>query len=335
MIHFAQPSFWNGLLGVGFVAFLLVFLARLRRKISYRFGDKRLARVTARSFERQRFIWKEALIVAAFFFSVVALARPQWGFEWQSVKRQGLDILVVMDTSKSMLTEDVKPNRLERAKFAVKDLVKKLQGDRAGLIPFAGDAFLSCPLTTDYGGFLLSLDDVSVQTIPRGGTNIARAIEEALQGYVDVPAQYKVIVILTDGESLESDPLRWARTAAEKNVRIYTVGIGTREGELVKVTDESGSGGFLKDSSGNFVKSSLNEGALKEIAAITGGAYVRASGAELGLDYLYDHYLSHLEKRDIESRMEQRYHERFQFPLFAAFLLLLIEVMLSVRRPET
>ncbi len=334
MIHFAQPLFWNGIFVVAWAALLLAFLVRLRRKTMHRFGDKKLARVTARSFSLTRFIWKESLIVGAVFFAVVALARPQCGFEWQDVRRQGLDIFVVLDTSRSMLTEDVKPNRLERAKFAVKDLVKKLKGDRAGLIAFAGDAFLSCPLTTDYAGFLLSLDDLGVQTIPHGGTNIAAALEEALKGYADVPAQYKAIVILTDGESGEGDPLHWARVAAEKKIRVYTVGIGTREGELIRVVDDNGAAGFVKDAAGNFVKSSLNEGLLKEVAAITGGAYVRSSGGELGLDYIYDHYLARMEKRDIESRMEQRYHERFQFPLFVAFLLLLIETRLSSRRPK-
>ncbi|MEI8011450.1 MAG: VWA domain-containing protein [Candidatus Omnitrophota bacterium] len=242
---------------------------------------------------------------------------------------------MIMDTSKSMLTADVKPNRLQRAKFAVKDLLKKLHGDRAGLIAFSGNAFLTCPLTTDYAGFLLSLDDLNVQTIPRGGTNIASAIEEALKGYSDVPAQYKVVVILTDGESVEGDPLFWAKKAADKKIRIYTVGIGTRDGELIRIEDQDGSGAFLKDSSGNFVKSSLNENLLKEIAVTTGGAYVRAGGVELGLDYIYDNYLSHLEKRDIESRMEQCYDERFQWPLGLALIFLSIEFILSTRRPES
>ena len=333
MIHFAKPYFANGIAIVGLVALGLLFLARLRRKTMNRFGEKKLSLFTARSFSHRQFIWRESMLVAVVLLAVVALARPQWGFDWQEVRHEGLDILVAIDTSNSMLTEDVKPNRLERAKLAVKDLLKKLKGDRVGLIAFAGDAFLACPLTSDYGGFRLSLDDLNTGTIPRGGTDLGLAIREAFKGYAQVPARYKVVVILTDGESLEGEPFAAAKEAAGKNIRVYTLGIGTREGELVRIVREGGAE-FLKDGAGNFIKSRLNEGLLKEIAAATGGAYVRSSGAELGLDYIYDNYLSHLEKRDIESKVERRYHERFQIPLLLAFLLLLVEGMISLRREE-
>jgi Ca-activated chloride channel family protein len=262
------------------------------------------------------------------------LARPQWGFEWQDVRKEGLDIFIAIDTSKSMLTEDVKPNRLQRTKLAVKDLLKKLKGDRVGLIAFAGDAFLVCPLTTDYGGLLLTLDDLSTSTVPRGGTDIGQAIQEALRGYEDVPARYKVVVILTDGENWEGDPVQWARVAAEKKIRIYTVGIGTKEGELVRVLNERGESEFIKDPEGNIIKSRLNEGMLKEIAAAAGGGYVRSSGVEFGLDYLYESQWAHLEKRSIESRVEKKYHEHFEIPLTLALILLLAETLLLMRRND-
>ncbi len=334
MIHFANPFYFNGIFVVAAVAAMILLLAKFRRKTINQFGEKKLSLFTARSFSNRRFIWKEVLIVVVFLFSVFALIRPQWGFDWQEVRRQGLDILVLVDTSKSMLTEDVKPNRLERAKLAVKDLLKKLKGDRIGIIAFAGDAFLTCPLTADYSGFVLSLDSLSIDSIPRGGTDLGKAIQESLKGYEDVPAQYKAVVVLTDGENWEGDPVQWAKVAAQKKIRIYTVGIGTREGELIHMVKEDGDAGFIKDSSGNFVKSRLNESVLKEVAAVTGGAYVRSSGAELGLDYIYDNYLSRLEKRDIESKMEQRYYERFQIPLFLAFLFLVFETRLSSRKPK-
>jgi Ca-activated chloride channel family protein len=332
MIHFAQPFFFNGVFVVALIAVMVLFLIKLRRKTVHQFGEKKLAVFTARSFSIQRFMWKEVLTVTVFLLSVIALTRPQWGFDWQEVRRQGLDVLVLIDTSKSMLTEDVKPNRLERAKLAVKDLLKKLKGDRIGMIAFAGDAFLTCPLTADYSGFVLSLDNLDADSIPRGGTDLGKAIQESLKGYEDVPAQYKAVIVLTDGENWEGDPVQWAKVAAQKKIRIYTVGIGTREGELIRQVQENGEAGFVKDASGNFVKSRLNESVLKEIAAVTGGAYVRSSGAELGLDYIYDNYLSRLEKRDIESKMEQRYYERFQVPLFLAFLILVLELCLSARR---
>lgn len=277
--------------------------------------------------------YKAIIIVIVFVLSIIALARPQWGYQWQEVKRQGLDILLVVDTSKSMLTQDVKPNRLERTKLAVKDLIRKLKGDRIGLVAFAGDAFMMCPLTSDYGGLLLSLNDLDSSVIPRGGTNVGGALEEAMKGYDKTPAQFKAIILVTDGDNLEGDPLLAAGKAKEKGIKIFSVGVGTQEGDLVRFQDEQGEWQFLKDEKDNFVKSRLNENLLQRIAYETGGAYVRSSGADFGLDYIYEQHLSKLEKREIDEKMEKRYFERFQFPLALAFLLLLWDTF-SVRRTE-
>ena len=317
--------------GVGiFFAWRVSFQRRALR----RFSQEQLLKSIAQNFDYSRFILKKALLVLVLSFSVVALARPQWGFEWQEIKREGLDILIVMDTSKSMLTQDVKPNRLERAKLAVQDLLKKLKGDRVGLIAFAGDAFMVCPLTVDYGGFLLSLNDIGVHTVPRGGTNIPAAIAEAIQGYDKTPNKYKAVIIVTDGDNLEGDPVAWARKAKEKGIKIYCVGIGTKEGELIQMLDESGGSSFVKDSDGNFVKSRLNEALLQQVALLTGGVYVRASGAEFGLDLIYHQELARLERRGIEGHKEKRYYDRFQFPLAIAFSLLLLEPCMTSRKKK-
>lgn len=286
----------------------------------------------ASNFSYKRLVCKHALLVFVFIFSVFALARPQWGFQWQEIKWQGLDIIVLVDTSRSMLTQDVKPNRLERTKLAVKDLLKKLDGDRIGLIAFAGDAFFVSPMTIDYSGFTLSLNDLSTNTIPRGGTDISKAIHEAMRGYKKVSAKYKSIIIITDGENLEGDPLAAAEKAKEKGVKIYCIGIGTREGELIRVQNEQGKLEFLKDERGNFIKSRLNENILRRIAQITGGVYVRAGGAEFGLDVIYDQQLAKMEKRELESKMEKRYYERFRIPLVLSLLLLISETLLSTRK---
>ncbi|MBF0620196.1 MAG: VWA domain-containing protein [Candidatus Omnitrophica bacterium] len=331
-MRFAEPLYFYGLILLLPFVGLVVMLARRRRKKVAEFVEKELSNVVAANFSPERYTWKNVFLVLTFLFSILALTRPQWGFEWQEVKRRGVDILIAIDTSKSMLTEDLKPNRLERTKLAVKDLLRKLKGDRVGLIAFAGDAFLVCPLTADYAGFQLSLDDLSIDTVPRGGTNLGKAIETALGGYTDIPAQYKAVVILTDGENWEGDPLVWARKAAEKKIRVYTIGIGTREGELIRVPDDKGEMGFLKDKEGNFIKSRLNEPLLKEIAAATSGAYARASGAEFGLDYLYDNELSRMEKRDIESDMEKRYHDRYQIFAGLALLCFLAQALILTRK---
>lgn len=281
------------------------------------------------SFRRRKV--KHILLIGVVVFSLLALARPQWGFEWREIKREGLDILFVIDTSKSMLTQDVKPNRLERTKFAVKDVIKKLKGDRVGLLAFSGDAFMMCPLTNDYGGFLLTLNELNVNVVPRGGTDLERAIEVALEGYGDVLSKHKAIVIITDGDNLEGSPLAQAKLAKQKGIKIYTIGVGTAEGELIKISD-AGSTNYLKDAQGNVIKSRLNESLLKDIALETEGIYIRSSGFDFGLDVLYEKELSKLEKRQIESKMERQFYDRFQFPLALALLLLIGETCILTRR---
>ncbi len=329
---FLEPAVFNLFFAAIAFAIALYGLAKLRRRRIYRFVQKDLIPEIAATSSRKRHIWKDVLVMLVVVFSILALARPRWGFEWQEVHHQGVDIFVAIDTSKSMLTSDVLPNRLERAKLAVRDLLKGLKGDRVGLIAFAGSSFLVCPLTSDYGGVLLSLEGIDTNTIPRGGTDLEKPVQEALKGYENIPARYKALVLLTDGESFEGDPVHWARVAAEKGVKVYTIGIGTKEGELIRVPNGQGGYDLLKDASGSVVKSRLDEKALKEVAAAAGGAYVHSSGAELGLDYLYREQLSHMEKREIESRVERSYHEQFQWPLGLAVIFLLIETFLPWRR---
>lgn len=331
-MRFAHPVMFHWLWAVVILAVFLYSSRRHHKVMMQRFSQEHLIKEIAPDFDCRRSLHRNILMIMVFVLAIAALARPQWGFQWQDIKRQGLDILVVVDTSKSMLTQDVKPNRLGRTKLAVQDLVKKLKGDRIGLMAFAGDAFLVCPLTVDYGGFLLSLNDLTVQTVPRPGTNLSTAIAEAIKSYDPTPDKYKAIVIITDGDNLEGDPLAAAKKAKEKGIKIYCVGIGTPEGELIQIVQETGETGFLKDSDGNFVKSRLNEELLQEISLTTDAAYVRSSATEFGLDLIYEQELTKLERRDIEGQMEKRYHERFQVPLGLAFLLLLVETCLPARK---
>lgn len=331
-MHFAQANILYALWLVLALIFFLRGAQKHRQNVLHRFAQEHLAAELTADYSKKRQRVKHVLLTGVFIFSILALARPQWGFEWQDVKRRGIDILVVVDTSKSMLTQDVRPNRLDRTKLAVMDLVKKLEGDRIGLVAFAGDAFLACPLTADYPGFLLSLNDLDVDAVPRGGTNIAKAVEAALKSFEDIPSRYQSVIIVTDGDNLEGDPLAMAKKAGEKGVKIFTIGIGTREGELIQVLNSEGEKEFLKDARGNFVKSRLNERLLQEIALTTGGIYVRAGGTQFGLDLIYERELAKLEKREIEAKRRKKYFERFQIPLALAFLFLMIETCLTTRR---
>ncbi len=303
-----------------------IWAAGFRRERISRFVAAELLDKVTSGVSQARWTLRAVLLTGVVIFSIVALARPQWGFKWQEVKRQGVDILVAIDTSKSMLTQDIKPSRLERSKLAVKDLLKKLKGDRIGLLAFSGSAFMVCPLTVDANGFLMALNDLNINTIPRGGTEIAEAIRYALRMYKDVPGKYKALIIMTDGENQSGDPLAAAQEAKALGVKIYCIGVGTKEGELIQIagSDEK-SAGYLKDANGNYVRSRLNEMLLSQIAQTTGGIYVRAAGAQFGLEQIYDQELSKMEKREIESKMEKRYQERYQYPLGVAFLLILVE----------
>jgi len=284
------------------------------------------------SIDRKKQNMKVFLVLLSVSAIALSLMRPQWGFEWKEVKRSGLDILIAIDTSRSMLAEDVKPNRLERSKLAVKDLIQKLQGDRIGLIAFAGSAFLQCPLTVDYSGFMLSLDDLNVNTLPKGGTSLSHAIKTALDSYEGGKKKYMALVIITDGEDHEGDAAEWAEKARQQGIKIFTVGIGTREGELIPVTDEAGNRMFLKDRDGNVVKTRLDEKTLQDIALATGGSYVKATATEFGLDLIYEEKLSKMEKREVENKMVRKYYERYQIPLAFALLLLCIEPFIRERK---
>ena len=230
-----------------------------------------------------------------------------------------------------MLTPDVKPDRLTRAKLAVDDFVSHLNGDGVGLIAFAGDAFLQCPITIDYDAFHESLQALDTTIIPRGGTDIASAIREAQTALQNRPNKDKVFVLLTDGEDLEGDALVAAKAAAKDGLKIYTVGVGTANGDLIPIPAEQG-GGFVKDETGQFVKSHLDEAGLKAIAGATGGLYAPLGAQGQGLEAIYQQGLAPLAKHDLASRRQKVYTERFQWPLAASLALLLSSMLIGTRR---
>ncbi|MDP3792054.1 MAG: VWA domain-containing protein [Candidatus Omnitrophota bacterium] len=309
-----------------------ILVMRRRESLMEKFADKNMLGGITPTVSIARKIWKIVLIASALLLCIFSLARPQWGFEWQEIKRIGLDMLIAVDVSKSMLARDVRPNRLERSKLAIKDLVKKLNGDRVGLVAFAGTAFLQCPLTIDYNGFLLALDDMNTDTIPRPGTSVSGAIKEAMNAFKGPEKKFKVLVLITDGEELEGDAISVANEAAQAGIRIYCIGVGTPEGELIPTIDERGERAYLADKRGQAVKTRLNEELLKRIAVATGGSYVHATQSDFGLILLYDKVISKLEKQELDTKMKKHYKERYQIFLALAIALLLIESLFSERR---
>ena len=288
------------------------------------------AQLTA-SFSAAKRHWKRGLLLAAVGCLFLALARPQAGFRWEEVKRRGIEVVFAVDTSRSMLTPDVKPDRLTRAKLAVDDFVSHLNGDGVGLIAFAGNAFLQCPITLDYDAFHESLEALDTTIIPRGGTDIASAIREAQAALQNRPAKDKILILLTDGEDLEGSALATANAAAKDGLKICTVGVGTANGDLIPIPAEQG-GGFVKDDSGQFVKSHLGEAGLKSIAEATGGLYAPLGVQGQGLDTIYQQALAPLAKHELASRRQRVYTERFQWPLTGSLALLLASMLVGTRR---
>ena len=334
-MRFGSPHMFIWLWLFPGVIFFFVWAKRSRKRAIQRFASANAETEIMKMYNPGRTKLKNVMLSAAVLLLLAALVRPQWGFRWYEVKRRGLDIIIALDTSNSMLAQDVLPNRLERAKLGIRDLVRKLHGDRIGLVAFSGTSFLQCPLTVDYTGLLLSLDDITVNTIPVGGTSLSSAIYTSLKAFEGGKNKQNILIIITDGEDLEGGVDRAVALARSEGVKIYCVGIGTEQGELIPVEDGSGRKAFLKDSQGNIVKTRLGEDMLKKIALDTGGAYVRATGAEFGLDIIYEQEIAKFEKHDFKAKMEKQYNERFQWPLTLALILLFIEPLIGDRRKNS
>ena len=333
MIHFAQPL-WI-LTGLTLCLGVIFFWRRMeaQRQVQMeRFAAAHLLSRLTRSISPRRRLLKKSLLLLALFCCFLALARPQYGFKWVEVKRKGIDILLALDTSRSMLTVDIRPNRLERSKLAIIDFVNQLEGDRVGLLPFAGSAFLMCPLTMDYNAFAASLASVTTDIIPRGGTDLAKAITLAESSLLD-NANHKILILLTDGENLEGDALAAATKAAKNGMTIFTVGVGTTKGELIPVSPLE-PGRFIKDESGKFVTSRLDEAALTAIAEAAGGLYVPLGKNGEGLERIYQQKLSLIPKKELTEKKHKEPVERFTWPLGTAILLLMMEFIISGRKSE-
>ena len=302
---------------------------RLRQKSLAQFIQARLLSALTVGISPARRKIRLGCLVLAVIFLVVALARPQRGFDLEKVEQRGLDVVVAIDTSKSMLAGDTAPNRLERARLAALDLMQQARADRLGLVAFAGDAFLECPLTIDDTAFRQSVEALDVNTIPQGGTAIASAINAARTAFKEGD-HYKVLVLLTDGEDNDTGALEAAQNAAKEGLKIFTIGIGTAEGTLLRITDANGNSDYIRDPAGNVVKSHLNETLLREIAGATGGFYLPLRPNTI--DALYEKGIAPLPESETQERLVRRYHEQFHWPLALATLLLLAEMFLPERR---
>jgi Ca-activated chloride channel family protein len=336
---FANPQFLIALLLVPAAALFLLWVGKQRQRALARLGDPSLIQRLSATVNGRGRRWQAALSLFALAMLIVAIARPQWGSEVQEVDQEGLQVMVALDVSQSMLAQDIQPSRLDRAKLEIRDLALQLQGDEIGIVPFSGAAFVQVPLTSDYTTALTYLRDAGPGLISRPGTVIGDAIRTASEAFDPKLASQKVLVVMTDGEDVESDPLAAAQKAAEQGVLIYTIGFGTPEGEMVPETDQSGRVvGYKQDAQGNPAISRMDEATLQAIAAAAGGQYYRATpgGSELA-SLLAE--IDGLQRAQVQSRQTVQMIERYQIFLALAFLALvavhLIPDRVTARAPET
>jgi Ca-activated chloride channel homolog len=329
---FGAPQWLWGLLLLPLLPVLFVYGERRTARRLREFVAPRLLPQLTASVDRFRRGLRFGLQVVAVAFALLALAQPRWGYIFEEAKRKGIDLLIAVDTSRSMLSNDVQPNRLQRVKLATQDLIAELQGDRVGLIAFAGRAFLQAPLTIDYDAVVEAINDVDTNTIPEGGTNISEAIELATKTYGKSAVGNRALVIFTDGEELRGEAAKAAKAAADAGIRIFTVGVGTPQGSLIPIAGEDGGTAFVKDEKGQVVKSKLDEKRLRELAAATGGLYLHLESGPATMHQLFTEGLAQLTAKEMDVRLSRQPIERYHWPLAAATVALCGSVLLGDRK---
>lgn len=329
-VEFGDPDVLRGLWAVAALALLCAILYRRRRAaLAAMFPGESLMRLAPGARPGRRLV-RLVLWLTGIASLTVSLARPQWGFRWEQSVSRGLDILILLDASRSMLAADFKPNRLQQAKWAIREFVRSLRGDRVALIPFAGTAFLLCPLTSDYSAFFMTLEDAHPNLLPRPGTSIAAALKTAVDAFDKQGTADGVILLLTDGEDHEGNIESWIPALKERNLRVVAVGVGGTEGEPIPAAD--GAPGFHKDRQGNTVVTSLKEEPLRRLVEETGGRYIRAAPGDWGLDRLLEDFLAPLERTEGESRLHKIPEEQAGWFIGAALLLIACESLLGESR---
>jgi Ca-activated chloride channel family protein len=331
-MSFGAPVWFWGLLAIPILALLFARSEQRAGRRLCEFVSPRLLPQLSVTLDRARRRMRFGFLMLGLAFAIVSLAQPRWGYVYEDVKRKGLDLLFAVDTSRSMLSNDVQPNRLERVKLSAQDLLNQLQGDRVGLIAFAGGAFLQAPLTIDYEAAVESINDLDTKIIPEGGTNISEAINLAVKTFGKAATGNRALIIFTDGEELNGDAIKAAKVAAEAGLKIFTVGVGTPQGSLIPITNDDGGTAFVKDSAGQVVKSKLDEKRLQEIAQATGGFYLRLDDGPRTMAQLYTQGLAKMKAAEIDARLSRRPIERYEWPLGAAIIALTMSVLIGERK---
>ena len=328
MINVAQAQYLFLILLIPVFFLLQALVFRLRTRRIRKFGDEELVRQLMPSYSKSKVWVRLVLFSIGFFFFVIGLSRPQIGAKLREHETKGAEIMIVLDVSNSMLAEDYSPNRLERAKLAISRLVDKLRDDRIGLVVFAGNSFVQLPITTDYVSAKMFMGSISTESVPIQGTAIGEAINTAMRSFSAQSEKSRAIIVITDGENHEDDPVAAAAQAAELGVRVFTIGVGSPEGKPIPMDGE-----LLKDKDGNIVVTRLDESVLQEVADAGNGLYVRAGNSEFGLNPIIDD-IRKMEDEKYSSIVFEEYDEQFMYFMGIALLFFVIEMLIGERRSK-
>ena len=328
MINFAQAQYLLLLILVPFFVVIQAVVLKLRKKRIRKFGDEALVSRLMPSYSEGKTWIRLVLFSIGFIFFIIGLSRPQIGARLKEHETKGAEIMIVLDVSNSMLAEDYSPNRLERAKLAISRLVDKLRDERIGLIVFAGNSFVQLPITTDYVSAKMFLNSISTESVPVQGTAMGDAISTAMKSFSLQSEKSRAVIVITDGENHEDDPVSAAQQAAELGVRVFTIGVGSPEGKPIPFEGE-----LLKDKNGDIVVTRLDESILRDVADTGNGLYVRAGTSEFGLNPVINE-IKKMEDEKYSSVVFEEYDEQFMNFFAIALIFFVLEMLIGDRKPK-
>ena len=328
MINFAQAQYLFLIFLIPFFFLFYALLLHLKKKSIRKLGDISLVSRLMPSVFRSKGWWKVVVFSIAFFFFSIGMSRPQIGAKLKEHRTEGVEIMIALDVSNSMLAEDYSPDRLDRAKLAISRLVDKLRDDRIGLIVFAGSSFVQLPITTDYVSAKMFLNSISTESVPIQGTAIGDAINTAIRSFSAQSDKSRAVIVITDGENHEDDPEAAAKQAYDIGIRVYTIGVGSPEGEPIPMD-----GGLLKDKDGNIVVTKLDEDSLRKIAEAGGGVYVKAGNSEFGLNPIVDS-IKKMDEEKFSSVVFEEFDEQYMYFFAIALVFFIIEMLIGDRKAK-
>lgn len=331
MFQFSNPQFLYGLIAIPILLGVFVFFWMQRNKSLRAFGDSELVKGLMPEASESRPWIKFIIALFALSLIIIGLAGPQFGTKLREMKREGIELVIALDVSNSMLAEDIAPSRLEKAKRAIAKLSDRLHNDKIALIVFAGDAFVQLPMTTDYSAAKMFLQTITPKLVSNQGTAIGEAIKLGMKSFTPSDENNKALIIITDGENHEDNAIDMATKASDEGVVVHTIGMGLSKGAPIPVYNKYGQKDYRTDNSGNVVVSKLDEGTLKKIAAAGGGKYIRANNTKSGLNALFDE-LEGMDKVEMDAKVYSEYEEQFQYFIGFGLLLLFIEFLILQKK---